>query len=389
MNNEIDNMQGETGMLYSRLKAYSASGAYPMHMPGHKRNVELLPRGLPYDIDITEIHGFDDLHNACGVLQETTRLAMELYGSNKAFLLINGSTVGNLAAIGAHTGRGDKILITGNPHRSIRNAVGLFGLDPLYIESEADEMSGIGCSVCPSTVETALEKNPDVRLVVVTSPTYEGVISDISSISHIVHARNIPLLVDSAHGAHLGFSPGFPDSAVRSGADIVVMSLHKTLPALTQCSLLHVCGNRANEKEVSRMLSVLQTSSPSYVLMASIDCCLRLLVSDKDRLFSEYERNLNQFSEEIKPLQCLSVLYHDRVPLRSNFYAFDPGKIVIVTKKTALSGVALANILRAEFKIELELACTDYAIAMTSICDSAEGLSRLAGALCAIDRLAT
>jgi len=301
-------------------------------------------------------------------------------------LLVNGSTVGILAAIGANTARGDRILATDNCHRSVRNAASLFGLDPVYLTPESDEASsGIAHSVSPESVKLALESTPDIKLAVITSPSYEGIISDIGAIAGIVHERGIPLFVDSAHGAHLGFSPGFPDGAVRAGADIVVMSLHKTLPALTQCSLLHICSNRANARETARLLSVLQTSSPSYVLMASIDRCLRLLSVEKDKLFRDYERNLARFSEGISGLRNLSVLCHGGVLPCPGFFAFDPGKIVLVTKNTALSGMMLADILREEYKIELELASADYAIAMTGVCDSEEGFTRLAKALVAID----
>ena len=370
-------------MLYDKLKEYQAGGTYPMHMPGHKRNPAYMPPGLPFDIDITEIDGFDDLHDPRGVLLETSNLASELYGSVRAFPLVNGSTVGILAGIGAHASRGDKILVTRNCHRSVENAAALFGLIPSIITPETDAASGVLCSIEPAAVDAALSQNPETKLVVVTSPSYEGVVSDIRSITRVVHRRGIPLLVDAAHGAHLGFSPGFPESPVREGPDVVVMSLHKTLPAMTQCSLLHICGEYANGQEVRRLLSVLQTSSPSYVLMASIDHCLRLLKTDKDRLFRAYEQNLGLFAKLIAPLKNLAVLSK----AGNGFFGLDPGKIVIVTKNTALSGVELADILRKEYKIELELACDDYAIAMTSICDTREGLSGLAGALLAIDAL--
>jgi len=159
------------------------------------------------------------------------------------------------------------------------------------------------------------------------------------------------------------------------------MSLHKTLPALTQCSLLHVSGKRAAPDEIERLLSVLQTSSPSYVLMASIDRCLRLLDSDKDGLFNNYTRNLERFAEETKTLKNLFVLGKRG----GGFFTIDPGKLVIVTKNTAMSGFELAGVLRTEYKIELERACTGHAIAMTSVCDSAEGFLRLAKALLEID----
>ena len=373
-------------MLYDRIKEYTASGTYPMHMPGHKRNTELLQHGLPYEIDVSEIHGFDNLNDPQGILKETAQIAAGIYGSYWAFLLINGATAGILAAIGAHAVYGEKILVARNCHLSVYNAIALFGLKPVYIAPKTDEATGIICSVEPSSVESALRSNKDIRLVVVTSPTYEGIVSDIGSIAAIAHKWDIPLLVDEAHGAHLGFSGQFPANAVNEGGDIVVMSLHKTLPALTQCALMHVCGTRADADELSRLLTVFQTTSPSYILMASIDRCLRMLLSGIDELFCEYERNLEWFSRKAKSLRNLSVLCKGNDIPHPGFFAFDPGKIIAVTKKTALSGLALTDILREEHKIEMEMACADYAVAMTSICDTADGFSRLFNALANIDK---
>ena len=373
-------------MLYDKLKSYAADGIYPMHMPGHKRNSGFIPAGLPFDIDVTEIPGFDDLHNPEGVLRETTDLAAKLYDSQKAFLLINGTTVGILAAIGAHTEHGDKILTTVNCHWSTPNAADLFGLEIVYITPDVDEISGVPCSITPDAIKSALNKNPDIKLIVITSPTYEGVVSDIASIAGIVHNAGLPLLVDSAHGAHLGFSEKFPESSVHTGADIVVMSLHKTLPALTQSSLLHVCSERANTDKIKKLLSILQTSSPSYILMASIDYCLRLLMSDSEKLFYDYYVKLSGFFNSVQDLKNLSVLCNGRDIKHSGFFDFDPGKIVIITKNTCINSSLLSEVLRVEHQIEIERVYTDYIIAMTSICDCPEGFTRLANALCIIDR---
>ena len=375
-------------MLYEKLTKYAASGIYPMHMPGHKRNPGLNLPGLPYDIDITEVHGFDNLHDPRGVLRETADLAAGLYGSDKAFLLINGSTAGILSAIGAHARHGDKILMARNCHLSAYNAVALFGLKPVYIHPGTEPATGVAKSVRPEAVAAALENQPDIKLVVVTSPTFEGVISDIASIADAAHSHNVPLLVDAAHGAHLGFSPEFGGCALKAGADIVVMSLHKTLPALTQCALLHIRGGRASSDEISRLLSVFQTTSPSYVLMASIDRCLRIIASDKDRLFGDYTRNLDRLREEVSSLQNLSLLWHGPAAPPFGFFAYDPGKLVIMTTKTTLSGTAMADIMRAEHKIELEMSCAAFAVAMTGICDTEVGFERLAAALKAIDSTA-
>ena len=361
-------------MLLEKLKKHNLNGVYPMHMPGHKRRSDMLPYGLPYDIDLTEIYDFDDLHNPDGILLDMELLAAKLYGSKKAFSLVNGSTVGILSVIGAHTSRGDKILVANQHHWSIDNAAELFGLKPIYISSEIHEPTGVQTSISPACVEKALLENPDIRLVVITSPSYEGVVSDIKGIAETAHNRNIPLFVDSAHGAHLGFSKMFPKSAVQCGADIVVMSLHKTLPALTQCSLLHLCSSRANTDETKRLLSVLQTSSPSYVLMASIDSCLRLLDSDAEALFKNYEKSLKKFSDNITDLKALSVLCHGSSQKPDSFFDFDLGKLVVITKDTPLRGIAFGNYMRFDKNIEIERSCDDYSICMTSVCDTAEAL---------------
>ena len=371
-------------MLLNKLKEYVAGNVYPMHMPGHKRNKEHGHGSLPFDFDITEINGFDDMHNPLGILLEIQKLASKLYESKNAFTLVNGSTVGILAAIGAHTKRKDKILIGKNHHWSVDNAVSLFDLNPIYITPGEDEETGLPLSIPPEMVEEALAHDPDIALIVITSPSYEGVVSDVASIAEIAHSKDIPLFVDSAHGAHLGFSKMFPKSAIQAGADIVVMSLHKTLPAMTQCSLLHICTDRANNHATGRMLSMLQTSSPSYVLMASIDGCLHLLENDHVQLFSDYERKLERFGDEIKHLKHLQIPCHQK-NISNHFFDFDPGKLVVITKNTKLTGELLLSIMRNEYSIELEKAFPDYALAMTSISDSAEGFDRFAEALLDVD----
>jgi len=374
-------------MLYEKLKHYPIKDIYPMHMPGHKRNPDFSNSDFPFDLDITEIYGFDDLHNPQGILKDTAKLAADLYGSREVFLLVNGTTVGVLAAIGAHTERGDKILAVDNCHVSTPNAAELFGLDVVYITPDIDENTDVPCSITPQAIETALENDPDIKLVIITSPSYEGVVSDISSISKVAHKHGIPLIVDAAHGAHLGFSNGFPENPTKLGADVIIVSLHKTLPALTQCSLLHICSERADVNRVRHLLSMLQTTSPSYVLMASIDYCLNLLNDKKEVLFREYEKNLNTFATSIENLKKLKVLHHGNDPLHQCFFDFDMGKIVVVTQGTKLSGAELANVLRSEYKIEIERVCDHYIIAMTSICDTKEGFARLAVALNEIDSL--
>ncbi len=374
--------------LEERLCRCRDSGVYPLHMPGHKRNTALLPTDNPYGLDITEIDGFDDLHEAEGILAEGMRRAARLYGSGRSFYLVNGSTGGLLAGIAACTAPGDTVLVARNCHRAVYHALALRGLRPVYLLPPVDEDFGIAGSLPPEVVERALTKHPESRLVVVTSPTYEGVLSDIAAIAAIAHRRGIPLLVDEAHGAHLGFSPLFPGGAVRAGADLVIQSLHKTLPALTQTALLHVSGERVDGERVRRALAVFETSSPSYLLMASADRCIRLLETEGESLFAAYEARLCAFDRRMEGLRRLRVLGkgRDHADAHPAIAALDPGKLVISARGTALTGPALMRLLREEYGLELEMAAGDYAVAMTSICDTDEGFGRLATALEALDR---
>lgn len=375
-------------MLYEALSQYGGLDMCPMHMPGHKRNTMLLGDELPYRLDITEINGFDQLHEASGILKELADLAGELYGSRRSFLLVNGSTGGILSGIRALTARGDTILMARNCHQSVFHAVELCGLRPVYLMPPTDRNSGICGAIRPEQVACALEEHPEARLLVVTSPTYEGVVSDIRSISALAHARGIPLLVDEAHGAHLGFSRSFPESALHCGADLVVGSLHKTLPTLTQCALAHVGGDLVDPEKLARQLSIFETSSPSYVLMASIDRCLNLLRTHGGELFRAYENNLRGFEGQISRLDRLKVLCRGNDDMGNHpvFFRFDPGKLIIFAGETSYTGRELAELLRSRFRIEPEMACTDYVVCMTSICDSSENLNRLADALLALDR---
>jgi arginine/lysine/ornithine decarboxylase len=343
--------------LQSELEQYNSSGIYPMHMPGHKRNSALLPFPSPYAIDITEIDGFDNLHDAHGILAKGMKKAAALYGSGASFYLVSGSTCGILAGISACTKQGDAVLMARNCHRSVYHAVSLCRLRPVYLLPKTDEPFGISGSVSPEDVEAAL-KESGARLVVITSPTYAGVCSDLEAIAGVAHRHGVPLLVDAAHGAHFGFSGYFPPNAVRSGADLVVHSLHKTLPALTQSALLHVNGGFVDPGDVQRALSVFETSSPSYVLMASIDSCIALLEEQSKELFKAYEKLLDRFSRDMEGLEHLRIfrMGGDRKRNHPNVFDFDPGKLILSVKNTSLSGVGLHDVLLRDYRIQLEMA---------------------------------
>lgn len=365
--------------LYQKLEEYSKKDIVPLHMPGHKRNTKMLGTQLPYNIDITEIDGFDDLHHADGIIKNIQEKAQKIYNTKKSFLLINGTTCGILAGIRSFVKKNDKILVARNCHKSVYHAIELNELKPIYVMPKTNE-DGINLGITPKEVKNKIKENPDVKLVVLTSPTYEGIISNIKEIVKICHENKIPVLVDEAHGAHLKFMNKTKElSAVDAGADIVVQSVHKTLPALTQTSLLHINGNMVNEEKLKHELSIFETSSPSYILMASIENCLDFL-QQNENMFERYEENLEYFYNKTKELKKLEILKNK---LTDQY--FDDGKIVIITTKTNITGKELSEILRKKYKIELEMSSVNYAIAMTSVCDSKENVERLINALIDID----
>jgi len=377
--------------LEQHLQQYNEQDIYPMHMPGHKRNRTMMSLTNPYELDYTEVEYLDDLHEARanprqgGILDKSMARASRLYGSRRSFYTVGGSTAGLLAAILSHTCRGDRVLAARNCHKSVYNALVLGGLSPVYLYPEMEETFGIHGSLSAEAVAQALEAYPDIRLVVVTSPTYEGVLSDIGVIAEIVHRYQIPLLVDEAHGAHLGLSPLFPRNALQQGADLVVQSLHKTLPAFTQTAIVHVGGSYADAGALVRTLSMLESSSPSYLLMLSADRCISLLEEQGEILFEAYHQRLIKFYKRMEALKGLRLFKKSSGDLPQELFGHDPGKLVISCRGTGLTGSALLGVLRKEYKIQLEMASGDYAIAMTSICDTEEGFDRLAAALLEID----
>ena len=380
--------------LYQYLKEYSKE-IYPMHMPGHKRNFSIVGETPLKEIDVTEVEGTDDLHDPEGIILKSMEKTAELYGSYFCRYVVNGSTCGILSAIYAFTERGDRVLVARNCHKSVYNAINICGLLPVYVTPEYDDEFSINGSISPQLVEKALNEYPDIKLCVLTSLTYEGVVSDISAISKILHKKNIPLVVDEAHGAHLGFSEYFPKGAIKSGADCVIHSTHKTLPCLTQTAAVHICkslweGEELQEacRKLTEALGIFETSSPSYVLMSSIDQCMNYLSENSAKAFESYKNMLKDFSEKAKDLKHIKILCkgNDRKENHKSFYDFDSGKLVISLKNTSLGGAEFEKILREKYKIQTEMTSLNYCVAMTSFCDSEKGFERLFDALSNIDR---
>lgn len=364
-------------MLIDKL---SANNKIPMHMPGHKRNTALAPylKSLCAELDITEIEGFDNLHAPGGIILESMKKAAALRNTKSAFYLVNGSTAGILAGISAVVEREDTVICARNCHKSVYNALELVGASPVFVMPKIHEETGISGSISPNDIAKKIKENPNTKLIIITSPTYEGVVSDVEKICAIAHSHKIPVFVDAAHGAHLGFSKGFLKDAVSCGADISVESLHKTLPSLTQTAVLYVNSKFVDVEMVAERLTVFQTTSPSYLLMASIDGCVNLLAEKKEELFSTWEERLLAFYKKCDSLENLRILKNN-----GEFFGLDISKIVILTK----DGNWLADALR-KMGIECEMIAPGYVVAMTGMGDTKEMLSYFAACLLKLDEVA-
>ncbi|MCR5272465.1 MAG: aminotransferase class I/II-fold pyridoxal phosphate-dependent enzyme [Lachnospiraceae bacterium] len=355
---------------------------YPFHMPGHKRQIEDFPN--PYSIDITEIEGFDNLHHPEDILLECENKASEFYGTKKTFYLINGSTSGLLTAVSAVARENDKVIVARNSHQAVYHAIVLRKLNPVYVIPEICDF-GIQGEIKVESVEKALNENPDAKAVIVTSPTYEGIVSDIAGIKKVTEKYSIPLIVDEAHGAHFSVGERFPKSAIDMGADLVIQSLHKTLPSLTQTALLHLNSELLEEDDIRKFLDIYQTSSPSYVFMAGMEECIDEMSKDGKKLFDEYAKRLDRFYKDIKTTKVLRILDKDELK-DGEYFDFDMSKIVISVKDAPITSEGLNRLLHDKYHLEMEMVSPEYVLAMTSVCDTDEGLTRLKDAILEIDR---
>ncbi|MCL2215868.1 MAG: aminotransferase class I/II-fold pyridoxal phosphate-dependent enzyme [Defluviitaleaceae bacterium] len=357
-------------------------------MPGHKRNPDFLPPDLAA-LDFTEIPGLDVLSAPTGILRELQEYIADLYEADRSFLLVNGSSAGIVAAICTACANGAPLIAPRNAHVSMYNGLALSGARPVYIlpEITADGLAG---GISPEVFDNM----PEGAAAFVVSPTYEGFVSDIAAIAKKVHQRGGILIVDEAHGAHFIFgklceSDGyFPPSAISQGADIVVNSLHKTLPALSQTAVLHVNSPRVNISRLSFYINAVQTSSPSYILMAACDFMFCKLKKNPE-IFKEYITRLERLRAALPGWDCqggcqnaptaLRLSGRERIGTRA-IYDIDPGKLLF-TVDCALHAEEIAEIMAREFKVQMEMAKGRHILAMTSVADTDEGFERLKTAI--------
>ncbi|MFM7408190.1 MAG: aminotransferase class I/II-fold pyridoxal phosphate-dependent enzyme [Cuspidothrix sp.] len=329
--------------LIDALKACTTSPHTPFYTPGHKRGAGISP--LLTDLmgkdvfraDLTELAELDNLFSPQSVILAAQELAAEAFGAEKTWFLVNGSTCGIEAAILATCRMGDKIILPRNVHSSVISGLILSGTIPIFINPEYNEDLDIAYSITPTAVKAALTKHPDAKAVLIVYPNYYGVCGDLQKIAQITHQYNIPLIVDEAHGAHFHFHPKLPKSALSLGADLTVQSIHKTLGAMTQASMLHIRCKRIDINRINKALQLVQSTSPSFILLASLDAARQQMAIHGKNLLSQTLELANIARNKINTIPGLSIL---KLPQYDNygFLTLDPTRLTINVSQLGITG---------------------------------------------------
>lgn len=355
----IEDRQKTTPLL-DAMNAYVAEKVRPYHTPGHKQGKGMHPvlrdvlgeKALAFDLSL--MSELDDLNEPHTCIKEAQDLAAKLYGADHSFFMLNGTTGGIYAMILAIAGPGDKVIVPRNAHRSIIGGIILSGAVPVFMQPEVDEEIGLAMGVSLNTVQKTVERNRDAKGVVLINPTYYGVCADIKAIVEFVHQNDMAVMVDEAHGPHLKFSNRLPVQALDAGADICAQSTHKIIGAMTQCSMVHCREGRVNVPRLKAMLQLVQTTSPNYLLLASLDVA-RMQMATSGRQLLERVIDLSCWvRKEINKIPGLYCFGEEKIG-NPGFFSFDPTKVTVTVKKLGLTGAEAEQILRYQFNIQAEL----------------------------------
>ncbi|MEH2308271.1 aminotransferase class I/II-fold pyridoxal phosphate-dependent enzyme [Nostoc sp.] len=380
--------QNQTPLL-DALKANATRPHAPFYTPGHKLGegishplADLLGKAV-FRADLTELADLDNLFAPQGVIQAAQQLAAQAFGASQTWFLVNGSTCGIEAAILATCGTGDKIILPRNVHSSAIAGLILSGAIPIFLNPEYDPVLDIAHSITPNAVESALQQHPDAKAVLTVYPTYYGVCGNLSAIANITHQYNIPLLVDEAHGAHFAFHPKLPTSALAAGADLTVQSIHKVLGAMTQASMLHIQGNRIDCDRISKALQLVQSTSPSYLLLASLDAARQQMALHGKMLMSRTLQLANEARTKISQIPGLSVLQilsppdQGRLGGSPGFVALDETRLTVTVSGLGLSGFEADEILDEKFAVTAEFALLQHITFIISLGNTPADIKQL------------
>jgi arginine decarboxylase len=374
--------QNQTPLL-DALKANAARPHTPFYTPGHKQGngiseplADLLGKAV-FRADLTELADLDNLFTPQGVIQKAQQLAAQAFGASQTWFLVNGSTCGVEAAILATCGTSDKIILPRNVHSSAIAGLILSGAIPIFLNPEYDAVLDIAHSITPNAVESALQQHPDAKAVLTVYPTYYGVCGDLKAIANITHQYNIPLLVDEAHGAHFAFHPELPTPALAAGADLTVQSIHKVLGAMTQASMLHIQGNRIDSDRISKALQLLQSTSPSYLLLASLDAARQQMALHGKILMSRTLELAESARTKITQIPGLSVLQRPQLVKSPGFVALDKTRLTVTVSGLGLTGFAAEEILDEKFNVTAEFASLQHLTFIISLGNTPDDIQQL------------
>jgi len=370
--------------LFEALCRHAAKEPVNLHIPGHRQGrglpEEFLSPGgpTPFSFDLTEIPGLDDLHNPKGAIVRAQELAAELYGAGRSFFLINGTTVGIQALMLSVVSEGE-VIVPRNAHRSVIGGLIVSGGDPVYVVPEVIPEFGIDCGVDPGEIQRALAENPDAAAVCAVHPNFYGVAGDLAGQVRIAGGVGRPILVDEAHGAHLRFHPVLPQDAMSAGAAASVQSTHKLGGSLTQSSLLHLREGRIDPAGVAAALRLLQTTSPSYILMASLDLARRQLALRGEVLLERALELARGVRERLARIRGLNILTEEHLPDRS--CGLDPTKLVVSVRGLGLTGYQTGTLLAERYNVFVEMADAVNIVAFVSIGTTREDCDALVRSL--------
>ncbi|MEH1812416.1 MAG: aminotransferase class I/II-fold pyridoxal phosphate-dependent enzyme [Nostoc sp.] len=369
--------------LLDALKANAARPHAPFYTPGHKLGegisqplADLLGKAV-FRTDLTELADLDNLFAPQGVIQEAQKLAAEAFGALQTWFLVNGSTCGIEAAILATCGTGDKIILPRNVHSSAIAGLILSGAIPIFLNPEYNPVLDIAHSITPNAVQSALQQHPDTKAVLIVYPTYYGVCGDLSAIANITHQYNIPLIVDEAHGAHFAFHPELPTPALDAGADLTVQSTHKVLGAMTQASMLHVRGNRIDCDRISKALQLVQSTSPSYLLLASLDAARQQMAMHGKMLMSRTLELAEEARTRISQIPGLSVLEMPQLAGSPGFVALDKTRLTVTVSGLGLTGFEADEILDEKLGVTAEFASLQHLTFIISLGNTPADIEQL------------
>ena len=346
--------------LFSGLLEHAKKNPTQFHIPGHKKGAGMDPEFRQFigdnalSIDLINIGPLDDLHSPKGMIKKAQELAAEAFGADHTFFSVQGTSGAIIAMVMAVCGPGEKIIVPRNVHKSIMSAIVFSGSIPVFIHPEIDRELGISHGITPESVERALQQHPDAKGVLVINPTYFGISGDLKKIVEITHSYNIPVLVDEAHGVHIHFHDELPLSAMQAGADIAATSVHKLGGSMTQSSILNVREGLVSAKHVQSILSMLTTTSTSYLLLASLDTARKQLATNGKELIDRTIKLAQSTRKKINEIEHIRCIGEEILGSNATF-DYDPTKLIISVKDLGLTGYDVEKWLREKHNIEVEL----------------------------------